>query len=384
QIRMVGITPYDIALSMAVRQDWPQLTSILGQAIAAIPSQERDSIQSRWTQILVPPRTDYTLLWQVLCGALLVLILVLYWNWTLTREIKKRQRAEQVLMQSEVLLRTTQNEMQILIEWSPIAILVAEDLNERVVMINQRFLELIGYSIAEIPDMTHWWLLASKDSAYRAEILAQWYLRIKQASCDAGSIEPMEMNVNCKDGQERIFQIHATVLSKRYVLVFVNLTEQRTAVIQIQQAQEKAEKANRAKSEFLATMSHEIRTPMNAILGMLHLCLATVLNNEQRDYLERARAASQSLLMLLNDLLDFAKIEAGRLTLETTHFDLDMVLHQVMAVIGQSSEIKGLGLQITRAPDMPRMLIGDPLRLGQILINLSSNAVKFTESGSIE
>ncbi|PQJ97579.1 transporter substrate-binding domain-containing protein [Chromatium okenii] len=346
QIRMAGTTPYEMSLGMAVRQDWPQLASILDRAIATISMRERDSIQSRWMQTSPSPHIDYTLLWQVIGGSVLVLVLILYWNWTLTREVQKRQRAEQVLIRSDALLRATQTEMQILIERSPIAMLVAEDLEERIVMINQRFSELIGYSIAEIPDMTHWWLLANTDSAYRAEMLAQWYIRIKNASCCGGSIEPMEVHVNCRDGQARTFQIHATTLGKRYLVVFVDLTEQRAAVIQLQQAQEKAEKANRAKSEFLATMSHEIRTPMNAVLGMLHLCLATALNNEQRDYLERAHAASKSLLMLLNDLLDFAKIEAGRLILEKNNFDLDTVVNQVVAVIGHSAEIKGLGYKL--------------------------------------
>jgi signal transduction histidine kinase/ABC-type amino acid transport substrate-binding protein/ABC-type nitrate/sulfonate/bicarbonate transport system substrate-binding protein len=384
QIRMAGITPYKMNLGMATRQDFLILSHILDHAISAISKDECERIQNRWLQTPLMSHSDYTLLWQLLSIALIILVIILYWNWQLTQEIKKRQRTEKVLTKSEALLRNTQTEMQVLIERSPIAMLVSEGAHERVLMINQRFLELIGYSIEEMPDISYWWKLAYLDETYRAEVKMEWQERIRIAQQRGGTIEPMEVRVNCHDGMIRTFQIHATALNGRYLVVFVDLTEQRLAVMQMRQAQEHAEQANRAKSEFLANMSHEIRTPMNAILGMIYLCLDAVLTSQQRDYLEKARIASQSLLNFLNDLLDFSKIEAGRLTLDIAPFNLELVIQHMVAMIESSAQTKGLALQVLCASDVPRTLIGDARRLEQVLINLGSNAVKFTETGRIE
>ncbi|MGH8808848.1 MAG: ATP-binding protein, partial [Noviherbaspirillum sp.] len=148
-------------------------------------------------------------------------------------------------------------------------------------------------------------------------------------------------------------------------------------------ARRHAEETTRAKSMFLANMSHEIRTPMNAIIGMAHLALRTDLDARQRDYVEKIRSAGISLLGIINDILDFSKIEAGKLNMERISFNLDDVLNNVAAVTGAKAHEKGLEYLFQFPLDIPRGLVGDPLRLGQVLINLINNAVKFTERGEI-
>lgn len=160
-----------------------------------------------------------------------------------------------------------------------------------------------------------------------------------------------------------------------------DLVKERT--LDLEAARQVAEDATRAKSDFLANMSHEIRTPLNAIIGFAHLALQTKLDSRQHDYIHKIQNGSKALLGVINDILDFSKIEAGKLNMEAIEFFLEDVLETVTNIVGIKAQEKGLELIYNIDPNIPCTLIGDPIRLGQILLNLTNNAVKFTKQGEI-
>ncbi|HEY4250337.1 MAG TPA: response regulator [Roseomonas sp.] len=214
------------------------------------------------------------------------------------------------------------------------------------------------------------------------------YEEAVQQACAMMAVFDREFRVNTRDGRHIWMHCRSaprTQSDGRIVWdgIMRDITTEKRVAEALLQAKDSAEAAERTKSDFLATMSHEIRTPMNTVIGMTRLTLQTELAPKQRNYLEKIDASARTLLGIIDDILDFSKIEAGGLALEDTPFTLEAVLEAVSAVTAMRAEEKGLEIAYTVAPDAPRNLRGDPLRLGQVLTNLVSNAVKFTEAGEV-
>lgn len=403
-------------------------------------------------------------------------------------------------------IRAAEKRLRQLIENAPIPMLVAEGEALTVAYLNHRFIEILGYTQEEIPDVAHWWPLAYPDPDYRQEVMSTWLDYLGKALAGEHA-PPVEARIRCKSGEFRTFAIHLNPSGETHLVMFVDLTEhlfaeqqinelgdlsrrvieetsagiivanaggevvianqaaanimgtgagqligfklldstvaresglrdlgietmrsgqhnrfegeiqtsfgrivwlsvdltrirlggeelllavlndltdQKAAEMALLEAKRAAEGANRAKSEFLANMSHEIRTPMNAVIGLAQLALATNLDAKQRDYLEKIHLSSASLLGILNDILDYSKIEAGRLDIESVEFSLEEVLRNIGNLFIATAEHKEIEIVFAIAANLPLNLRGDPLRLGQVLGNLVGNALKFTERGEVQ
>ncbi len=351
---------------------------------------------------------------QVIAGALFLGLLVFSIRLILVRralfvdhQLELAQIAENTLTTANIKLealvatRTAElsqmNAIQRSILKSASYAIIATDLQGMITIFNPAAEKLLGYQAKEIlhqrtPEIFH---LPDEVAQYAATLSTELGVQIAPGfsalvtKAKIGEIDIHRWTYVAKNGQTIPVRLSMTNLTNEdgvlvgFLLIAFNLTEQLNRENELAIAKEQADASSRAKSDFLANMSHEIRTPMNAILGLLQLMGNTTLDKRQHDYLEKTHTAARSLLALLNDTLDFSKVEAGKIELERHEFDLSVLLRDLSVLLSSNAYGKPVEVLYRIAPDVPRLIVGDSLRLKQVLLNLAGNAIKFTEQGEV-
>nr|WP_315244241.1 response regulator [uncultured Albidiferax sp.] len=279
-------------------------------------------------------------------------------------------------IQAQETLQARENQLRTVLESAPSALIITRQ-DGRALFHNRRALEVFRISEQEL--VQHGVRKMYVDPTVRK--------RAVETLVRDGSIHNWEIAFTRGDGTPLWASLSSSLgefggLSAGYTW-FDDITSRKHAADALQAAKEAAEAAGLAKSAFLANMSHEIRTPMNTIIGLSELALKTPLDPRQREYIDRVQMSGKHLLGIINDILDFSKIEANKLQVEHVPFELDALLTNVANLVTEKASAKRLELVFDIAPDVPPHLVGDPLRLGQILINFANNAVKFTDAGEI-
>jgi PAS domain S-box-containing protein len=276
-------------------------------------------------------------------------------------------------------LRKSVNRYRTIFETTGMATVILEQ-DGVISLANTEFANLSGYSKQDIELKRSFWSFVHEDDAERICELHRMGLR----DADAAP-RNCELRIKARGGEVLHMAATGAVIpgAMQTVVSMQDITERTKAERQLLEAKELADVANRAKSEFLASMSHEIRTPMNAIIGMADLLGETSLNLEQKKYVQIFRSAGEGLLALINNILDLSKVEAGRLDLEAVEFDLAKVVDKTIEIMALRAHEKKLEIVCRVASDVPPRLVGDPIRLQQVFVNLLGNAVKFTDEGEI-
>ncbi len=362
-MQVAASTPYRSEMTMGIRKDWPEMIPILNKAIDTISETKKNEIFRRWMTVEFEYNVDYSLIWKILAGVLIVIVMGSLW----IRQIRRTSRA---LDENRQKLSLTLKSAH-LGSWE----IVFDEGQNPLVSWDNLFAHHHGIDGAgQGMPLTDFYRFMEPDDV---QILHGTFKKFFHNPNEDISFEYRPLGTGrWLYAHGHSFEWSDKGLPKRIIGIVQDITERK-------QAEETLKQASRFKSEFLANMSHEIRTPMNAIVGLGYTLTKTELTDKQRDYVRMIKTASQSLLGIIDDILDFSKIEAGHLNIEMIPFQLEEVLENLTVLTTTRLGNKQVELVYDIDPNIPPILIGDPYRIGQILTNLTSNAVKFTEEGSI-
>jgi PAS domain S-box-containing protein len=292
------------------------------------------------------------------------------------RDITRRKQAEDALQESETRMRAITD--------SAHDAIIMMDQNGQISYWNPSAERIFGYTSLEAIGQNLYSLILPSQNLNAQHDALQMFQQTESQDTDG---KTLDLEAKRKDNTEISVQLSLSAVQMtsgwHSIGILRDVTKQKQNELELIKAKEIAEEATGAKSEFLANMSHEIRTPMNAIIGFSGLVKNTELTQKQQDYINKIDSSAKSLLSIINDILDFSKIEAGKLELESVEFRLDDVINNIAGMMSAKAAEKNIELLNNITNDVPCALIGDPLRLGQILLNLVNNAVKFTEEGYV-
>jgi PAS domain S-box-containing protein len=318
------------------------------------------------------------------------------------------ERLEQKVAERTATLAQSEETFRAVAALSPLAIYASAGSDQKATFVNDAFHKIFGFSREDVPTVGDWWIKAFPVEKYRQQVIDQWTYNIEQANKNSMDVEGLECVCTCKDGSEKIVTWVGKTIGDQFWAFGYDLTERKQAEQEIKKlnaeleqrvlartadleasnqslivAKQAAEAANAAKSVFLANMSHELRTPMNGVMGMIDLVLMRATDPKQIDWLKKSKGSAKHLLDVINDVLDISKIESDRMALEQKDFSLSQAIDNVISMQGAAAIVKGLKLSREIDPSLPVVFCGDALRVKQILINFTGNAIKFSERGQI-
>ncbi|MDC7239737.1 MAG: transporter substrate-binding domain-containing protein, partial [Spirochaetales bacterium] len=354
-LKIAGITPYRYDIAFAVGKGEYVLKGIINKILDSISRDEQDRIYREWVSLEYRKEVDYALLRRLLISLAAAMVVIFIWIRT---------------------LRNKENKARILFAASPLGMIrvdrlaVVRECNAHFAgMAGATKKAIIGRNIRE---------LFSGEEVLSAYIKARRGNRAVYEGPVSFPDDSLQNELRC------IFNpVEGEVFHNSVVATFEDIAKRKQMEADLIKARQEADEANSAKSSFLARMSHEIRTPMNAIIGLSNIVLDTDLSTKQRDYIGKIEQSGYTLLSLINDILDFSKIEAGKMDIESIPFQLEDVFSSLSNLLSFKVEKKDVELIYNIHSDVPPCLMGDPLRLNQILLNLTGNAVKFTDKGEI-
>ena len=369
-LKIAASTPYTYELSVGVRKDWPELIWMLDKCFMKISERQHSRIYNRWISVEMENKIDWDFI-KYLTGSILGIILlillgVILWNLSLARQIKKRKKAEKDLEESNAL-------QKLILENAMLGIAFVK--NYRFEWVNPQMETMLGFATKDFQGASIQMLYSDHEKYEWMSKHAHDVLQKGETFDDLLELERNSGKLWCRLVGKAL---DPKIPHAGSVWLLDDITDLVQAEKEMKKAVKDAEIANYAKSEFLANMSHEIRTPMNGVIAAADLALQERLSFNTEKYLRIIHSSGHALLGIINDILDFSKIEAGKLDLEQVPFMVNEVLEKVINMFINKAQEKGVELFIDIDPQASMAVMGDPLRLRQIITNLVGNAIKFT------